>query len=149
MLGVTTQLNRVGIELAAQPGVHAMTDVTGFGLIGHLAEICRASGVAAEVDFDELPVLESARPLFEQGIGPGAIERNWDSCKAEVAIDASLPQWAWRLVSDPQTSGGLLVSCDPATVPDVLATFRSEGFGAARRIGMVRPDRSASRIRIS
>jgi len=127
MVGVTTQLNRVGRTLATLPGVHAMTDVTGFGLAGHLAEICRGSGVGADVEFGALPVLASARPLLERGIGPGAIERNWASCSGEVDIDASLPAWAWRLLCDPQTSGGLLVSCAPSAADAVLAAFAAEG----------------------
>ena len=148
MIEVTTQLNRVGRTLAALPGVHAMTDVTGFGLAGHLAEICRGSGVGADLEFGALPVIESARPLLERGIGPGAIERNWASCGDEVEIDASLPDWAWRLLCDPQTSGGLLVSCTPAATDDVLATFAAEGFGAAAQVGSVRAGSGHPRIRV-
>jgi selenide,water dikinase len=148
MVGVTTQLNRVGRELAALPGVHAMTDVTGFGLAGHLAEICRGSGVGADLEFGALPVLDSARPLLERGIGPGAIERNWASCSTEVDIDASLPAWGWRLLCDPQTSGGLLVSCAPAAADAVLAAFAVAGFPAAARIGSVRAGSDNPRIRV-
>ena len=149
MLGVTTQLNRVGRTLATLPGVHAMTDVTGFGLIGHLAEICRGSGVGADLDFAALPVLESARPLVERGVGPGAIERNWDSCRDEVSMDPALPEWAWRLLSDPQTSGGLLVSCAPQAVPGVLSAFVDDGFPFATAIGRVREGEAQPRIRVS
>jgi selenide,water dikinase len=149
MVGVTTQLNRVGRTLAALPGVHAMTDVTGFGLAGHLAEICRGSGVGADVEFGALPVLESARPLLERGIGPGAIERNWASCSTEVEIDPALPPWAWRLLCDPQTSGGLLVSCAPAAAEAVLAAFATEGFTAATRVGTVRAGAGNPRIRVA
>jgi len=148
MVAVTTQLNRVGRTLAGLPGVHAMTDVTGFGLAGHLAEICRGSGVGADIDFGALPVLESARPLLERGIGPGAIERNWASCCTEVEIDASLPAWAWRLLCDPQTSGGLLVSCAPEAAESVLATFVAEGFCSATRIGRGRTGAANPRIRV-
>jgi selenide,water dikinase len=149
MLAVTTQLNRVGRTLGALQGVHAMTDVTGFGLFGHLAEICRGSGVGADLDFAALPVLESARPLLEQGVGPGAIERNWASCSSEVEIDAALPGWAWRLLCDPQTSGGLLVSCSPAVADEVLRAFATEGFGRATRIGRVRAGAANPRIRVA
>jgi len=148
MIGVTTQLNCVGRTLAALPGVHAMTDVTGFGLAGHLAEICRGSGVGADVEFSALPVLESAQPLLERGIGPGAIERNWASCSSEIDIDAALPAWAWRLLCDPQTSGGLLVSCAPEAAAPVLAAFAAEGFGSATRIGRVRAGTANPRIRV-
>jgi selenide,water dikinase len=149
MLGVTTQLNRVGRTLGAEAAVHAMTDVTGFGLVGHLAEICRGSRVGADLDFAALPLLESARPLLEQGIGPGAIERNWASCSSEVSIDEALPAWAWRLLSDPQTSGGLLVSCAPAAVTVVLAAFEDEGFTRATRIGTVRHEGAGPLIRVA
>jgi selenide,water dikinase len=149
MVGVTTQLNRVGRTLAAVAGVHAMTDVTGFGLLGHLAEICRGSGVGADLAFATLPILDSARPLLEQGVGPGAIERNWASCKAEVEIDPALPGWAWRLLCDPQTSGGLLVSCAPTAADEVLRAFTAEGFDAATRIGSVRAGAGNPRIRIA
>jgi selenide,water dikinase len=148
MLDVTTQLNKVGRELAALPGVHAMTDVTGFGLLGHLAEICRGSGVGAEIEFAALPILESARPLLEQGIGPGAIERNWASCSSEVRVDPALPGWAWRLLSDPQTSGGLLVSCAPTAADEVLSAFAAEGFSRASQIGRVRPGAANPRISV-
>jgi selenide,water dikinase len=148
MLSVTTQLNSVGRTLATIPGVHAMTDVTGFGLVGHLAEICRGSGVGADVEFDALPILASARPLLEQGIGPGAIERNWASCSSEVSVDPELPGWAWRLLSDPQTSGGLLISCAPTAAREVLSTFAAEGFGHATRIGRVRSGGPNPRIRV-
>ena len=149
MVGVTTQLNRVGRTLAALPGVHAMTDVTGFGLAGHLAEICRGSGVGADVEFGALPVLESAQPLLERGIGPGAIERNWASCSSEIEIDGALPSWAWRLLCDPQTSGGLLVSCAPTAADAVLAAFAAEGFAAATRVGSVRAGADNPRIRVA
>jgi len=92
MIGVTTQLNCVGRTLAALPGVHAMTDVTGFGLAGHLAEICRGSGVGADVEFSALPVLESAQPLLERGIGPGAIERNWAAAAARSTSTPRCPR---------------------------------------------------------
>ena len=148
MVAVTTQLNRVGQRLAQLEGVHAMTDVTGFGLLGHLAEICRGSGVGADVDFAALPVLATALPLVAQGIGPGAIERNWASLSAEVEIDAALPDWAWRLLNDPQTSGGLLVSCSPGALDAVLAAFAQDGFDTATRIGSMRAGAANPRIRV-
>lgn len=149
MLSVTTQLNRVGCTLATLAGVHAMTDVTGFGLAGHLLEVCRGSGIGADVDFAALPVLTSAQPLFERGLGPGAIERNWASCSAEVEIGTGLPAWAWRLLCDPQTSGGLLVSCAPAAVVEVLSAFADEGFTHAAQIGRVRAGDRNPRLRLT
>lgn len=135
MLAITTQLNRVGQQLGALDGVHAMTDVTGFGLLGHLLEICRGSNLAARLQFDRLPVLSTALKLTPQGIGPGAIKRNWESYSHEVNLNLNLPDWAWRLLCDPQTSGGLLAACAPETVETVLQYFHAAGFLAAAIIG--------------
>ncbi len=137
MLAVTTQLNQVGQSLAALDGVHAMTDVTGFGLLGHLLEICRGSGLSASVQFSALPILPTALQFVSQGIGPGAMERNWDSYGHEVHLDPNLPDWAWRLLCDPQTSGGLLVACAPEMAGTVLEHFHGAGFAEAVRIGML------------
>ena len=135
MLAVTTQLNTVGQHLGAFDAVHAMTDVTGFGLLGHLLEICRGSGLAARIGFDRLPVLPTARILTPQGIGPGAIERNWASYGHEVRLSPELPAWAQRLLCDPQTSGGLLVACAPEAAATVLEQFHAGGFPEAAVIG--------------
>ena len=135
MLAVTTQLNQVGQTLGTLAGVHAMTDVTGFGLLGHLLEICRGSGLAASIRFADLPVLPTARKLAPQGIGPGAIERNWASYGHEVHLSPNLPDWAWRLLCDPQTSGGLLVACAPDMAETVLERFHGAGFAEAVRVG--------------
>jgi selenide,water dikinase len=146
MLAVTTQLNRVGQQLGALTGVHAMTDVTGFGLLGHLLEICRGSGVAAQVGFDRLPVLPTARRLTPQGIGPGAIERNWASYGHEVQVSENLPDWAWRLLCDPQTSGGLLVACAPDVATTVLHDFHNANFTEAAIIGHLEAGDSQVRV---
>jgi selenide,water dikinase len=135
LLDTTTRLNRSGTVFADWPGVHGMTDVTGFGLLGHLLEICRASGVAARVDFAAVPVLPAALGFVQEGYGPGAIERNWDSYGAEVSLAPSLPGWAQRLLCDAQTSGGLLVACAPDTVGAVLERLHGDGFDQAAVIG--------------
>ncbi len=137
MLAVTTRLNRVGQRFGAFDTVHAMTDVTGFGLLGHLLEICRGSGLAARIRFDRLPVLPTALTLTPQGIGPGAIERNWASYGHEVRLGTELPVWAQRLLCDPQTSGGLLVACAPEAAAEVLACFHDAGFPEATTIGVL------------
>lgn len=137
LLETTTQLNRPGMAFAAMPGVHALTDVTGFGLLGHLLEMCRASDVGARLHFADVPVLPEAVPLARAGHGPGAIERNWESYGAEVMLGTALPSWAYRLLCDPQTSGGLLVACAPDTVASVSAQFRSGGFGQAAVVGVL------------
>lgn len=135
MMAVTTQLNTVGQRLGPFDAVHAMTDVTGFGLLGHLLEICRGSSLTARIRFDHLPALPTARILAPQGIGPGAIERNWASYGHEVSLSPELPAWAQRLLCDPQTSGGLLVACAPEAVATVLACFHAGGFPEATAIG--------------
>nr|WP_234985922.1 selenide, water dikinase SelD [Pseudogulbenkiania subflava] len=138
LIGSTTQLNTVGAELAALSGVHALTDVTGFGLLGHLLEICKGSGLTAEVEMATVPVIAEARPLAEQGYGPGAIERNWASFGAHVRFADAVPEWQRRLLADPQTSGGLLVAVAPEQADAVLARFKERGFGYAAVIGSLR-----------
>ena len=128
MLATTTQLNTPGLKLADLPGVHAMTDVTGFGLGGHLLEICRGSRLGASVRFNDLPVLEDALAWVKQGVATGASARNWAGYGHEVKCPGAFTDWERNLVTDPQTSGGLLVACAPAAVDDVLHIFRSEGF---------------------
>ncbi|MFA5370987.1 MAG: selenide, water dikinase SelD [Sideroxydans sp.] len=139
LIETTTKLNKVGSTLATIEGVHALTDVTGFGLLGHLLEICRGSGLAAEVEFGKVPVLSEALPLVQQGIGPGAIERNLASYGHEVDFAEHLATWQRRLLADAQTSGGLLVAASAETVDEVLENFRAAGFGQAAVIGRVVP----------
>jgi selenide,water dikinase len=135
MLDYTTQLNRPGMALAKLPGVHALTDVTGFGLAGHLLEMCRGAGLAAELAWGDVPVIPEAVEYVRQGIYTGASTRNWTGYGKEVALGEGIADWQQRLLTDPQTSGGLLVACDPAIESQVLALFDAQGFSAARRIG--------------
>jgi len=135
MIETTTQLNTPGPELAEIAGVHAMTDVTGFGLVGHLMEICRGSRVKADIQFADLPVLTAARHLAEQGYATGASDRNWASCESGITMPADAPAWHRKLLTDPQTSGGLLVACAPDAAPRVLDIFVKHGFKQARVIG--------------
>jgi selenide,water dikinase len=135
MIASTTRLNSVGVPLAALDGVHAMTDVTGFGLLGHLLEVCRASGVAAEVDSAQVPLLPQALELLQRGCVTGASGRNWASYGAEVRFADGLAGHWQPLLTDPQTSGGLLVSCAPEAVDAVLACFHDAGFGQAAVVG--------------
>jgi len=135
MLESMTQLNTPGMQLAEMPGVHALTDVTGYGLLGHLLEICRGSKLAAQVSFDALPILPAARHLLEAGYGTGASDRNWTSYGPSVDLPAGKPAWCAKILTDPQTSGGLLVACDAATAPAVLDVFKRQGFQYAIQIG--------------
>ena len=135
MIETTTQLNTPGIALAEMAEVHALTDVTGFGLLGHLLGICRGSHLKAEIAFDRIPVLAAARRLVQEGCATGASQRNWASYEREVILPAGAPEWHRKLLTDPQTSGGLLVACDAAAVPRVLDIFRQQGFEHATAIG--------------
>ncbi|MHB9119853.1 MAG: selenide, water dikinase SelD [Burkholderiales bacterium] len=135
MVASTTQLNTPGKTLADLPDVHALTDVTGFGLLGHLLEICRGSRLAAKIDVERLPVLPEALELAKQGFAPGASERNWLSYGHEVVLPEGLPPWRKNLLCDPQTSGGLLVACAPGAVSQVLEIFHRQGFEFASEIG--------------
>ena len=135
MIETTTKLNTPGPVLAEMAGVHAMTDVTGFGLIGHLMEVCRGSKLKARVRFADVPVLSAARHLAEQGYVTGASDRNWASCETSVTVPTDGPAWHRRLLTDPQTSGGLLVACTRDAAPAVLEVFAKDGFKNAAVIG--------------
>ncbi|MGE5465936.1 MAG: selenide, water dikinase SelD [Ignavibacteria bacterium] len=133
MLRWTTKLNVTGPALAQMDGVHAMTDVTGFGLAGHLLEICRGSRLAATLSFERLPLIPEALRHVQAGIATGASTRNWTGYGADVDIGDD--EWRRKIVTDPQTSGGLLVACAPESVDAVLGAFRADGFDSAAVIG--------------
>lgn len=137
MIEHTTKLNTPGARLSELAGVHALTDVTGFGLAGHLLEICRGSRVGATVRFDDLPVIEEAVEFVQGGVSTGASTRNWKGYGPDVDLPEGAMEWQQKLLTDPQTSGGLLVACDVATVPEVLGEFHKEGFAQAAVIGEV------------
>ena len=146
MLETTTQLNTPGIALADMDRVHALTDITGFGLLGHLLEICRGSGLAAEIEWSRVPVLSAARHLVEAGFVTGASERNWASYGAQVTLPPGDSTSQRKLLTDPQTSGGLLVACPPEAAAAVLDVFRAQGFAQAAVIG--RLDAGAPRVTV-
>jgi selenide,water dikinase len=133
MIEWTTKLNTPGEALAAMPAVHALTDVTGFGLAGHLLEICRGSKLSAEVNFDSVPLIAEALDWVKQGVATGASERNWKGYGHEVRFNGE--DWKKKMLTDPQTSGGLLVTCAPDAEREVLDVFRRKGFAEARVIG--------------
>lgn len=137
MLKTTTQLNTPGFDLAQMPGVHAMTDVTGFGLLGHALEMAKGSGLRVELDWSALPILPGTEALALSGNITGASGRNWASYGLEVEMSSLLPSWARDLLTDPQTSGGLLISCAPEAHQEVLATLTRHGFSNACTIGGV------------
>jgi selenide, water dikinase len=135
MIDITTQLNLPGMELSNLAGVHAITDVTGFGLLGHLLEMCRGSGLTARIDAAQLPLLPGLLALVQSGIATGASARNWQSYGKDVRLAPHLDAPLQTILTDPQTSGGLLVACDPEELPKVQATFASLGFAQAAAIG--------------
>ncbi|MBI1366843.1 MAG: selenide, water dikinase SelD [Alphaproteobacteria bacterium] len=137
MIASTTRLNTPGAELAAIEGVHAATDVTGFGLLGHLASMARASRVAALLEDERIPVFEGAGRLAREGVKTGASGRNWASVSAMIETPADYPDWRRDILTDPQTSGGLLVSCAPEAADAVLGVFAGCGHEGAAVIGRI------------
>jgi selenide,water dikinase len=135
LIDATTQLNVPGMELGDLPGVHAMTDVTGFGLLGHLLEMCRGSGLSARIEVDKVPLLPGVSALAESGIATGASARNWLSYGKDVRSPGPVSPSVKAILTDPQTSGGLLVACDPKELPRVQSIFARLGFAQASVIG--------------
>ncbi|RRH90297.1 selenide, water dikinase SelD [Variovorax beijingensis] len=146
MIATTTQLNTPGPELAALDGVHALTDVTGFGLAGHALELARGANLSLEIDWQQVPVLEGVRNLVRSGHVTGASGRNWAGYGSDVALPQNFPEEERTLLTDPQTSGGLLVSCAPEALDEVLAIFHRHGFDGAAVIGGASPQGSAPRL---
>ena len=135
LIAATTQLNDVGPTLGARPGVHAMTDVTGFGLLGHALEMCRGAGLGAEIFAEAPALLEGADVLAKASVRTGAATRNWASYGALVRLEADLPEWRRDILVDPQTSGGLLIAAAPGSAEDILTVCRNAGFASARLVG--------------
>ena len=137
MIAVTTQLNKPGIALARMDAVHALTDATGFGLLGHGLELAHGANLKMRFQLDQIPLLPGVLELAGQGLVTGASERNWRSYGAEVVLPDGIDPARKALLSDPQTSGGLLVACAPDAAGAVLACFESQGFHGARQIGVM------------
>ena len=137
MIANTTALNKPGPALAALAGVHGLTDVTGFGLAGHALELARGCGQTIAVNWSRVPLLPGVAELAARGMVTGASGRNWAAYGAEVALGDGVGDIERALLTDPQTSGGLLVTCSPDAVNDVLAVFRSQGFDRAAEVGEV------------
>lgn len=137
MLHSMTQLNTVGPQLAAIEGVHAMTDVTGFGVLGHAWEMAQGSNLQIEINSEQLPSLPESLMFAQQGVVTGASNRNWQAYGEHIALPDSFPLYMRHFLTDPQTSGGLLVSCAPEVAEEVLALFYAQGFQQAAIIGKV------------
>ena len=136
LIASTTQLNTPGMHLAPLPGVHALTDVTGFGLLGHLLEVCRGSSVRGRVRWNSVPLFTDARALASTGFVTGGSARNWTGYGSlvDLTTHGAIER---AILTDPQTSGGLLVACAPEAVDEVLDCFRREGFQRAAVVGEI------------
>ncbi|WP_112873065.1 selenide, water dikinase SelD [Paracoccus endophyticus] len=137
MVATTTLLNRVGTDLAEDPDVHAITDVTGFGILGHGLEMARGSGTRLVLDAAALPLLSQAAALAQAGFMTGASGRNWAACGDHVTLPEDCPDWQRALLTDPQTSGGLLVAVAPDAADSTVARIRAAGYPLAAVVGRV------------
>lgn len=146
MIDTTTRLNRPGAALAAMDGVHAITDVTGFGLLGHALEMARGAGLTATLRREALPWLPGVRAFAADGVITGASGRNWASYGASIRLGADVTDTERALLTDPQTSGGLLVACAPEAAPAVLDLFRQQGFADAAIVGEMRAGEALVRV---
>lgn len=148
LISTTTQLNKPGAALANMPGVGAVTDVTGFGLLGHLLEVARASELTACLSMKQIPLLDQVMTLAENGCITGASERNWAAYGHEIIFSDGISTAQKNLLTDPQTSGGLLVSARPEAVGSVLELFHRMGFQHATIVGELvnEPGNNAAKI---
>ncbi|WP_342154139.1 selenide, water dikinase SelD [Methylorubrum sp. SB2] len=145
-VATTTRLNRIGAELARDVDVHAVTDVTGFGLLGHGLELARGAGVTVVIEAEAAPLLAHAKALVRDGFVTGASRRNWTAYGESVTLPADFPEWRRHLLTDPQTSGGLLVSCAPERAAAILSTIHAAGFAQAAIVGRIEPGPAAARV---
>jgi selenide, water dikinase len=137
MIANATKLNTPGPDLADIEGVHALTDVTGFGLAGHALEVAKGSGCTVRLDWRHVPLLAGVRALAGRGFVTGASSRNWAGYGTGVDVPVGFAPEDQALLTDPQTSGGLLVTCTPDSLDAVLAIFVRHGFGQAAVVGQV------------
>lgn len=149
MISTTTKLNTPGAALATMTGIGAVTDVTGFGLLGHLLEVTRASGLHARLSMAAIPLLEQVTELVGQGCVTGASNRNWAAYGHDVTLLDGVSSAQQQILSDPQTSGGLLVSVRPEAVASVLALFHQTGFESATVIGELTAGDGTSRLTVA
>ncbi|MFN9848754.1 MAG: selenide, water dikinase SelD [Alphaproteobacteria bacterium] len=151
LIRTTTQLNTLGKLLPDQPGIHAVTDVTGFGLMGHALEMAEGSGLMAELQVDGPSVLPGVEDLLRAGVRTGASGRNWDSYGARAHLQPDMPDWRRDLFTDPQTSGGLLIAAAPQAAASLVDLARAEGFQDTRIVGRLveRPAGSIHGVRLT
>ena len=139
MIASVTLLNKIGAILARDPDVHAITDVTGFGILGHSLEMARGSGLSLILERARLPLFREAEGLAQKGYITGASTRNWDSYGENVALPDGLDLWRRQILTDPQTSGGLLIACAQERSDEILHTILDSGCPSARIIGRTEP----------
>jgi selenide,water dikinase len=148
MIATTTLLNKAGARLAADPSIHAMTDVTGFGLLGHGLEMARGSNVTIAIDLANVPILSEAATLAQQGCVTGASHRNWASYGDNVTFSADCTDWQRHLLTDPQTSGGLLISCEANSAAAHVERLVADGYPYARIIGRIEAGPPSLRVEL-
>jgi selenide,water dikinase len=148
MIASTTLLNRIGADLARDPDVHAITDVTGFGILGHGLEMARGAEKALVIRFGDLPLFREAERLAKRGMVTGASKRNWSSYGVEVVLPAETEDWQRDILTDPQTSGGLLVACAPKRSEDIIRQVAEAGYPAARIVGHVEAGPAGIRVEL-
>jgi selenide,water dikinase len=146
LIATTTLLNRIGADLALDEAVHAVTDVTGFGLLGHALEMARGSKLALSIQAPAVPVLQLAATLAKEGYVTGASLRNWASYGSDVLLPPDCPEWQRHLLTDPQTSGGLLIACARERAGEIVQSIRQAGYPSAGLIGTA--EAGASRISV-
>jgi selenide,water dikinase len=138
MIASTTLLNRIGADLAQDMHVHAITDITGFGLLGHTLEMASGSNLHAVIRFDSVPMLQQTAALAQVGYVTGASQRNWLSYGEDVSLPPDLAMWKRQVLTDPQTSGGLLIACAAERADDLELAISRSGYPLTRRIGYIK-----------
>jgi selenide,water dikinase len=146
MIASTTLLNKIGAELAEDKDVHAITDVTGFGILGHGLEMARGSGLTLNIKASDVPLLKEAEKLAQEGHVTGASHRNWASYGESVELPDGIPDWRRHLLTDPQTSGGLLVACAPGRAGDLVEKIKAAGYASARVFGTAEAGEAKVRV---
>jgi selenide, water dikinase len=137
MIASTTLLNRIGQALGTDADVHGITDVTGFGLVGHGLELARGAQVHVRIDWNRIPLLREAEHLARSGYITGASGRNWTSYGDQIVLPEGLSDWQRALLTDPQTSGGLLIACAPDRAETLRATIEAAGYPRASIVGSI------------
>lgn len=148
MIKWTTTLNKVGAIVSDMEGVHAITDITGFGLTGHLLEMCQGAKLSAEIPFAQLPFIETAVQLAQSGVATGASNRNWQGYGDSIILPDEAQLWHRNLITDPQTSGGLLISCTEEALPKVQQAILAEQGNEGSIVGKMKCTHSKGEVRI-